>query len=187
MDKLRKLRIYNEVKSDVNGKYYVRVNRKIESYFQITRTKLPHVVSINVEYFLFQLFIALLIFSSKPLSPGVNAGCPNLLNCSAGQCCSANSGDGGSCGTTGGIYKYHCVAALTTTTATTTTTHAPTTEAEEELMAEQAAAVAAGASVLAAAAAAPPPLPMMAPQGLPQPGSVSAGGGVLPATAFAVS
>ena len=44
-----------------------------------------------------------------------------------------------------------------------------------------------GATVLAAAAAAPPPLPMMAPQGLPQPGSVSAGGGVLPATAFAVS
>ena len=144
-------------------------------------------VSINVEYFLFQLFFALLIFSSKLLSPGVNAGCPNLLNCSAGQCCSANSGGGGSCGTTGGIYKYHCVAALTTTTRTTTTTHAPTTEAEEELMAEQAAAVAAGASVLAAAAAAPPPLPMMAPQGLPQPGSVSAGGGVLPATAFAVS
>ena len=97
--------------------------------------------------FFVQLFFTLLIFSSKLLSPGVNAGCPN---------------------------------------STTTTTHAPTTEAEEELMAEQAAAVAAGASVLAAAAAAPPPLPMMAPQGLPQPGSVSAGGGVLPATAFAV-
>ena len=70
MDKLRKLRIYNEVKSDVNGKYYVRVNKKIDAYFQITRTrlnnnkihlrnihandhKLPHVVSINVDYFLF--------------------------------------------------------------------------------------------------------------------------------------
>ena len=40
MDKLRKLRIYNEVKSDVNGKYYVRVNEKIDAYFQITRTRL---------------------------------------------------------------------------------------------------------------------------------------------------
>ena len=40
MDKLRKLRIYNEVKSDVNGKYYVRVNKKIDAYFQITRTRL---------------------------------------------------------------------------------------------------------------------------------------------------
>ena len=119
------------------------------------------------------------------MSPGVNAGCPYLLTCSAGQCCDANTGGGGSCGIAGGSYQYHCVYAPTTTT--TTTTHAPTTEAEEELMAEEAAAVAAGASVLAAAAAAPPPLPMMAPQGLPQPGSVSAGGGVLPATALAVS
>ena len=138
-------------------------------------------VSINVEYFLFQLFFALLIFSSKLLSPGVNAGCPNLLNCTAGQCCSANSGGGGSCGTKGGSYYYHCVYASSSSSSSSTY------EEEEEEEFEEAAAAAAGATVLAAAAAAPPPLPMMVPQGLPQPGAVSAGGGVLPATALAVS
>ena len=131
--------------------------------------------------------LVLLIFSTQLLSPGVNAGCPDSLTCTVGQCCDASTGSGGSCGTAGGGYIHACVYALTTTSScrgSDCTTHAPTTQEEEY---EEAAAVAAGASVLAAAAAAPPPLPMMAPQGLPQPGSVSAGGGVLPATALAVS
>ena len=98
-----------------------------------------------------------------------------------GQCCSSSTS--GSCGTQGYGYTYHCASACPTTASYATTTASPVLEEEYE----EAAAVAAGATVLAAAAAAPPPLPMMAPQGLPQPGSVSAGGGVLPATAFAVS
>ena len=118
---------------------------------------------------------------NKLLSPGVNAGCPDLLTCSVGQCCDASTGSGGSCGTKGGSYYYHCVYASSPTSSSSSTYE----EEEEEF--EEAALAAAGATVLAAAAAAPPPLPMMVPQGLPQPGSVSAGGGVLPATALAVS
>ena len=125
--------------------------------------------------------LALLICSNKLLSPGVNAGCPDLQTCSVGQCCSANTGSGGTCGTKGGSYYYHCVYASSYSSSSSTY------EEEEEEEFEEAAAAAAGATVLAAAAAAPPPLPMMVPQGLPQPGAVSAGGGVLPATALAVS
>ena len=107
-----------------------------------------------------------------------------MFSCTTcGQCCSQST-TGGTCGAQDSTYKYHCAASCySATTAYTATTASPVQEQEYE----EAAAVAAGASVLAAAAAAPPPLPMMAPQGLPQPGSVSAGGGVLPATAFAVS
>ena len=104
------------------------------------------------------------------------------MTCSVGQCCDASTGSGGSCGTAGGSYQYHCVYA-----SSPTSSYTPTYEEEEEEEFEEAAAAAAGATLLAAVAAAPPPLPMMVPQGLPQPGSVSAGGGVLPATAFAVS
>ena len=50
--------------------------------------------------------------------------------------------------------------------------------------AEQAAAVA--APVAAVAAVSPPPLNMFPPQGAPQPGAVSAGGGITPVTALAV-
>ena len=39
---------------------------------------------------------------------------------------------------------------------------------------------------IALAAIAPPPLPMFPPQGVPQPGAASGGGGALPATVLAV-
>ena len=120
-----------------------------------------------------------MICSNKLLSPGVNAGCPSLVTCPVGQCCDQPSGPTGSCGT-GGSYYYHCVYASSYSSSSST-------YEEEEQEFEEGAAAAAGATVLAAAAAAPPPLPMMVPQGLPQPGAVSAGGGVLPATALAVS
>ena len=58
---------------------------------------------------------------------------------------------------------------------------------EEEFDDIEAAVAVAGATLLAYIAAAPPPLPGMVPQGLPQPGAVSGGGGVLPSTALAVS
>ena len=123
----------------------------------------------------------MLICSITLWSPGVKAGCGSSFGASGyctvcGECCSSSTS--GSCGV-GNTYGY-CASACSTYSSY------PTYEEEEEEF-EEAAAAAAGATVLAAAAAAPPPLPMMAPQGLPQPGSVAAGGGVLPATALAVS
>ena len=46
--------------------------------------------------------------------------------------------------------------------------------------------VATSVGTLALAAAAPPPLPLFPPQGLPQPGVISGGGGAIPASALTV-
>ena len=101
-------------------------------------------------------------------------GCVQDSECSCGEVCSS----GFQC-----VFSYSC--ASTTTTKATSSCRGSDCTTEAPPIVDPGTA-AAGATVLAAAAVAPPPLPMMVPQGLPQPGAVASGGGILPTTALAV-
>ena len=57
---------------------------------------------------------------------------------------------------------------------------------KDEFTTAEQAAVATSITAAAAAAVAPPPINMFPPQGAPQPGAVSAGGGITPAVALTV-